>query len=30
MNVRNATYYTEKRLGLKDVKNSALNTTLVH
>jgi hypothetical protein len=27
---KNATYYIEKRLGLKDAKNSAPNTTLAH
>jgi hypothetical protein len=30
MNVKNAVYYTEKRVGLIDVKNSAPNTTLAH
>jgi hypothetical protein len=30
MNAKNATYYIEKRLGLKDAKNSAPNTTLAH
>jgi hypothetical protein len=30
VNVKGATCYIEKKLGLKDAKNSALNTTLAH